>query len=58
MRLCNTFWEPNDIVNATKEDVVQNILLGMMSQAAEAEDNLIVDDLRSTVFIFEFTSSI
>ncbi|XP_053933873.1 dual oxidase 2 isoform X3 [Cuculus canorus] len=43
MRLCNSYWSRES--NRQAEDV-NNLLLGMSSQIAEREDNIVVEDLQ------------
>uniref|UniRef100_A0A672ITG5 Dual oxidase n=1 Tax=Salarias fasciatus TaxID=181472 RepID=A0A672ITG5_SALFA len=45
MRLCNNFWKRKESNLQTGEDV-DDLLLGMASQIAEREDNVVVEDLR------------
>lgn len=47
IRTCDSFWNSQD---AVLESGVEEILLGMASQPAEREDNVIVEDLRGKVF--------
>ncbi|XP_077997407.1 dual oxidase 1-like [Glandiceps talaboti] len=47
LRTCNTYWNPQEAVEETDID---EILLGMASQIAEREDNIITEDLRGKVF--------
>ncbi|KAK7492719.1 hypothetical protein BaRGS_00016024, partial [Batillaria attramentaria] len=44
-RLCNTYWHSKDIVARTKHGTSE-ILLGMTAQPAEADDMVIVEDIR------------
>ncbi|KFR02023.1 Dual oxidase 2 [Nipponia nippon] len=47
MRLCNSYWSREDTGLQQAEDVdVDNLLLGMSSQIAEREDNIVVEDLQ------------
>uniref|UniRef100_A0A672ITW8 NAD(P)H oxidase (H2O2-forming) n=1 Tax=Salarias fasciatus TaxID=181472 RepID=A0A672ITW8_SALFA len=51
MRLCNNFWK-RKVINYNKptgEDV-DDLLLGMASQIAEREDNVVVEDLRDYMY--------
>uniref|UniRef100_A0A8C4GI45 NAD(P)H oxidase (H2O2-forming) n=1 Tax=Dicentrarchus labrax TaxID=13489 RepID=A0A8C4GI45_DICLA len=41
MRLCNSFWKRQDI---------DDLLMGMASQIAEREDNIVVEDLRDFMY--------
>jgi dual oxidase len=43
LRLCQNWWNAQDIVRGYSVD---EIVLGMASQIAEAEDNIVVEDLR------------
>lgn len=43
LRLCQNWWNAQEIV---REYSVDEIVLGMASQIAEAEDNIIVEDMR------------
>ncbi|XP_054858275.1 dual oxidase 2 [Eublepharis macularius] len=45
LRLCNTYWSRENPNLQTAEDV-SDLLLGMSSQIAEREDNIMVEDLR------------
>uniref|UniRef100_A0A1I8ARM6 NAD(P)H oxidase (H2O2-forming) n=1 Tax=Steinernema glaseri TaxID=37863 RepID=A0A1I8ARM6_9BILA len=47
LRLCQNWWNAQDIV---QEYSVDEIVLGMASQIAEAEDNVVVEDLRDFIF--------
>ncbi|CAJ0580698.1 unnamed protein product, partial [Mesorhabditis spiculigera] len=47
LRLCQNWWNAQDIV---KEYSVDEIVLGMASQITEAEDNIVVEDLRDYIF--------
>lgn len=47
LRLCQNWWNAQDIVS---EYSVDEIVLGMASQIAEAEDNIVVEDLRGLIF--------
>ncbi|NXX85670.1 DUOX2 oxidase, partial [Urocolius indicus] len=47
VRLCNSYWSRESIGLQQAEDVdVDNFLLGMSSQIAEKEDNIVVEDLQ------------
>uniref|UniRef100_A0A8D0BPC5 NAD(P)H oxidase (H2O2-forming) n=1 Tax=Salvator merianae TaxID=96440 RepID=A0A8D0BPC5_SALMN len=45
LRVCNSYWNRKNPSVQTAEDV-DNLLLGMSSQVAEKEDNIVVEDLR------------
>ncbi|CAD5221006.1 unnamed protein product [Bursaphelenchus xylophilus] len=47
LRLCQNWWNAQDIVRGY---TVDEIVLGMASQLAEAEDNIVVEDLRDFIF--------
>uniref|UniRef100_A0A8C6PPL3 NAD(P)H oxidase (H2O2-forming) n=1 Tax=Nothobranchius furzeri TaxID=105023 RepID=A0A8C6PPL3_NOTFU len=47
LRLCNSFWKRNNV--KTSQDV-DNLLMGMASQIAEREDNIVVEDLRDFMY--------
>ncbi|XP_070539712.1 dual oxidase 1-like isoform X2 [Ptychodera flava] len=47
LRTCNTYWNPQE---AVEESDIDEILMGMASQIAEREDNIITEDLRGKVF--------
>ncbi|EGT51247.1 hypothetical protein CAEBREN_24129 [Caenorhabditis brenneri] len=47
LRLCQNWWNAQDIV---KEYSVDEIILGMASQIAERDDNIVVEDLRDYIF--------
>ncbi|KAL4005635.1 hypothetical protein ACER0C_005348 [Sarotherodon galilaeus] len=49
MRLCNSFWKRQD-VNMKKSQDVDDLLMGMASQIAEREDNIVVEDLRDFMY--------
>ncbi|CAG2174102.1 unnamed protein product, partial [Oppiella nova] len=53
IRTCNSFWKPVDhLLNGGFEELV----MGLSSQPAEREDNVVVEDLRGNVFgPLEFT---
>ncbi|CAG2111400.1 unnamed protein product, partial [Medioppia subpectinata] len=53
IRTCNSFWKPVDhLLNGGFEEIV----MGLSSQPAEREDNVIVEDIRGNVFgPLEFT---
>lgn len=46
LRLCQNWWNAQDIVRGY---TVDEIVLGMASQIAEEEDNIVVEDLRGTL---------
>ncbi|GAB0193891.1 dual oxidase 2-like [Grus japonensis] len=47
VRLCNSYWSRESTGLQQAEDVdVDNLLLGMSSQIAEREDNIVVEDLQ------------
>ncbi|XP_063053867.1 dual oxidase 2 [Engraulis encrasicolus] len=48
-RLCNSFWSRNNPNLQTAEDV-DELILGMTSQIAEREDNIVVEDLRDYMY--------
>lgn len=47
VRTCNSFWNPQE---ALVQDGIEPMIMGLSSQAAEREDNVIVEDLRGRVF--------
>ncbi|CAI4224724.1 unnamed protein product [Auanema sp. JU1783] len=47
LRLCQNWWNAQDIV---REYTVDEIILGMASQICEADDNIVVEDLRDFIF--------
>ncbi|CAD6199146.1 unnamed protein product [Caenorhabditis auriculariae] len=47
LRLCQNWWNAQDIV---REYSVDEIILGMASQLTEADDNIVVEDLRDYIF--------
>ncbi|XP_028263680.1 dual oxidase 2 isoform X2 [Parambassis ranga] len=49
IRLCNSFWKRQRINVKTSQDV-DDLLMGMASQIAEKEDNIIVEDLRDYMY--------
>uniref|UniRef100_A0A673HSV4 Dual oxidase n=1 Tax=Sinocyclocheilus rhinocerous TaxID=307959 RepID=A0A673HSV4_9TELE len=56
LRLCNTFWNRNNPNMQSSQDV-DELIMGMASQIAEREDNIIVEDLRGWFFqIIEWRS--
>ncbi|XP_035521216.1 dual oxidase 1 [Morone saxatilis] len=49
MRLCNSFWKRQSINVKTSQDI-DDLLMGMASQIAEREDNIVVEDLRDFMY--------
>ncbi|XP_073799398.1 dual oxidase 1 isoform X4 [Danio rerio] len=49
LRLCNTFWNRNNPHLQSSLDV-DELIMGMASQIAEREDNIIVEDLRDYMY--------
>ncbi|KAM9753466.1 dual oxidase 1 [Menidia menidia] len=49
MRLCNSFWKRQKVNVKTGQDV-DDLLMGMASQIAEREDNIVVEDLRDYMY--------
>ncbi|XP_051976031.1 dual oxidase 1-like [Xyrauchen texanus] len=49
LRLCNTFWKRNN-PNLNSSQDVDELIMGMASQIAEREDNIIVEDLRDYMY--------
>uniref|UniRef100_G3NS64 NAD(P)H oxidase (H2O2-forming) n=1 Tax=Gasterosteus aculeatus aculeatus TaxID=481459 RepID=G3NS64_GASAC len=52
MRLCNSFWKRQvncDQTSTTSQDI-DDLLMGMASQIAEREDNVVVEDLRDFMY--------
>lgn len=49
MRLCNNFWKRQSVNVKTGQDV-DDLLMGMASQIAEREDNIVVEDLRDYMY--------
>ncbi|MED6282953.1 hypothetical protein CHARACLAT_003658 [Characodon lateralis] len=49
MRLCNSFWKRQSANLKTSQDV-DELLMGMVSQIAEKEDNIVVEDLRDYMY--------
>ncbi|NWX18100.1 DUOX2 oxidase, partial [Aegotheles bennettii] len=45
-RLCNSYWSRESTAMQAKDVEVDNLLLGMSSQIAEREDNIVVEDLQ------------
>lgn len=47
MRLCSTWWDSNEVLaNST----IEELIMGMASQLAEKEDNLLGTDIRNNLF--------
>ncbi|XP_041652010.1 dual oxidase 1 [Cheilinus undulatus] len=49
VRLCNSFWKRQRVNMKTGQDV-DDLILGMASQIAEREDNVVVEDLRDFMY--------
>ncbi|KAJ8340756.1 hypothetical protein SKAU_G00353890 [Synaphobranchus kaupii] len=49
MRVCNSFWNRENQNLQTSQDV-DDLIMGMASQIAEREDNIIVEDLRDYMY--------
>nr|XP_019934398.1 PREDICTED: dual oxidase 1 [Paralichthys olivaceus] len=49
LRLCNSFWKRQSPNMKTSQDV-DELLMGMASQIAEKEDNIVVEDLRDYMY--------
>ncbi|KAG7245490.1 hypothetical protein INR49_010941 [Caranx melampygus] len=49
MRLCNSFWK-RQRPNVKSSQDVDNLIMGMSSQIAEREDNIVVEDLRDYMY--------
>ncbi|XP_042352652.1 dual oxidase 1 [Plectropomus leopardus] len=49
MRLCNSFWKRQRENVKTSQDV-DDLIMGMASQIAEREDNIVVEDLRDFMY--------
>ncbi|XP_029290224.1 LOW QUALITY PROTEIN: dual oxidase 1 [Cottoperca gobio] len=49
IRLCNSFWKRQRDNVKTSQDL-DNLLMGMASQIAEREDNIVVEDLRDFMY--------
>ncbi|KAK2842412.1 hypothetical protein Q5P01_012612 [Channa striata] len=49
MRLCNSFWKRQSR-NVKQGQDIDDLLMGMASQIAEKEDNIIVEDLRDYMY--------
>lgn len=53
IRTCNNFWKPMEHM---RDDSFEHLIMGMSSQPAEKEDNIVVEDIRGNVFgPLEFT---
>ncbi|NXN97737.1 DUOX2 oxidase, partial [Rhinopomastus cyanomelas] len=46
LRLCNSYWSREVQGRESKDVDIDNLLLGMSSQTAEREDNIVVEDLQ------------
>ena len=52
-RMCNTYWRSQELL---QKHQVESFILGMVSQIAEREDHILVEDLRGNYKIcFELT---
>ncbi|XP_052252760.1 dual oxidase 1-like isoform X3 [Dreissena polymorpha] len=49
LRLCNMYWKSQEVL-MEREDEVEETLMGMVSQIAEAEDTKVVEDLQSKFY--------
>ncbi|KAL4228920.1 NAD(P)H oxidase [Mactra antiquata] len=49
VRLCNSYWRSQDIL-MEREDAVEETLMGLTSQIAEAEDTFIIEDIQSKYY--------
>nr|XP_046249135.1 dual oxidase 1 isoform X2 [Scatophagus argus] len=49
LRLCNSFWKRQSVNVNTGQDV-DDLIMGMASQIAEREDNIVVEDLRDFMY--------
>ncbi|XP_068170354.1 dual oxidase 1 isoform X2 [Antennarius striatus] len=49
LRLCNSFWKRQSVNVKTGQDV-DDLIMGMASQIAEKEDNVVVEDLRDYMY--------
>ncbi|XP_029992823.1 dual oxidase 1 isoform X2 [Sphaeramia orbicularis] len=49
MRLCNSFWNRQNVNVKTGQDI-DELIMGMSSQIAEREDNVVVEDLRDYMY--------
>ncbi|KAF7658751.1 hypothetical protein LDENG_00008450 [Lucifuga dentata] len=49
MRLCNSFWKRQRLSVKSSQDI-DDLLMGMASQIAEREDNVVVEDLRDFMY--------
>ncbi|XP_034946208.1 dual oxidase isoform X2 [Chelonus insularis] len=47
IRLCSTWWDSNEVVS---NNTIEQLIMGMASQLAEREDNLLNDDIRNNLF--------
>ncbi|CAD6230974.1 GSCOCT00006904001.3-RA-CDS [Cotesia congregata] len=47
IRLCSTWWDSNEVVS---NNTIEELIMGMASQLAEREDNLLSDDIRNNLF--------
>ncbi|XP_076302111.1 dual oxidase-like [Lasioglossum baleicum] len=47
IRLCSTWWDSNEILT---NSTIEELLMGMTSQIAEKEDNLLSTDIRNNLF--------
>ncbi|XP_056272810.1 dual oxidase 1 [Pseudoliparis swirei] len=50
MRLCNSFWKRQTGDDKTTSRDIDDLLMGMTSQIAEREDNVVVEDLRDFMY--------
>ncbi|XP_068459768.1 dual oxidase 2 isoform X3 [Clinocottus analis] len=50
MRLCNSFWKRQTGYDKTTSQDIDDLLMGMASQIAEREDNVVVEDLRDFMY--------
>jgi hypothetical protein len=48
IRLCNSYWDSQSILHRSG---LKRILLGLASQVAEKEDNVVVEDVRGTCWL-------
>ncbi|XP_052805242.1 dual oxidase-like isoform X3 [Mya arenaria] len=49
VRMCNTYWRSQDVL-MEREDELEETLIGLVSQLADAEDLAVVEDLQSKYF--------
>ncbi|KAE8296174.1 Dual oxidase 1 [Larimichthys crocea] len=49
LRLCDSFWKRQSVNVKTSQDI-DDLLMGMASQIAEREDNIVVEDLRDFMY--------